>query len=296
MTRPTVSVIIPAYRAEATIERALRSVYAQSTPPDEIIVVDDGSPDDTAALVEREFPSVRVLRQANAGPAPARNAGAAAASGEWLAFLDADDTWLPGKLERQLRMAADERLAVIATRIVGRRDEPFVPEPGFDALWRQNTIGTSTVLMRRSAYLDVGGMPATLPLCEDYHLWLRLCGEGWRVAICDEPLVVYAPAADSLTHQRVRFAESERACIEDIASRFGVARNRTRERVAEGYRRHARGALAHRDMKAARLLLGRSLRHRVSGGQIVELAAASLPGFVLDLRRNLRAAVLGGGA
>jgi glycosyltransferase involved in cell wall biosynthesis len=287
MTRPTVSVIIPAYRARATIGEALRSVYAQSLPPEEVIVVDDGSPDDTAELVEREFPSVRLLRQANAGPAKARNAGAAVARGEWLAFLDADDTWLPDKLERQLREAADPGLAVIATRIVGRGDEHFDPAPGFDTLWQENLVGTSTVLVRRSIYLQADGMPAALPLCEDYHLWLRLLGEGWRVAICDEPLVVYAPPPDSLTHQRVRFAESERACIEDIASRFGVSQDRVRRRVAKGYRKHARGALSFRDMKAARQLLWRSLRYRITAGQLIELVVASLPAFLFDLRRRL---------
>lgn len=285
--RPTVSVVIPAYRAEATILQTLASVYAQSQLADEVIVVDDGSPDDTAAVVERAYPSVRVLRQANGGPAKARNTGAAAASGEWLAFLDADDAWLPDKLKLQLRMTGDPKLAVIGTRIVGWPDDHFDPTPGFDSLWQINRIGTSTALVRRSAYLQAGGMSEDLPLCEDYHLWLRLCAEGWRFAVCDAPLTTYAPAPDSLTQKRVLFAETERLCFEDIATRFSIPPDRLRRRVADSFRKHARGALAFRDMRAARHLLWRSLRYSVTAGQLAELLAANLPAGVLDLRRKL---------
>ena len=98
----TVSVVIPAYNAAATIAAAIESVLAQTRLPEEIIVVDDGSNDETSAVVERFGPIVRLLRQANAGCGQARNSGAREARGTWLAFLDADDLWLPTKLERQL--------------------------------------------------------------------------------------------------------------------------------------------------------------------------------------------------
>ena len=100
--RPKISVIMPAYKAAATIAAALRSIRDQTVRVHEVIVVDDGSPDDTAELVARDFSEVRLLRQPNAGPAVARNNGAQAATGDWLAFLDADDVWLADKLERQL--------------------------------------------------------------------------------------------------------------------------------------------------------------------------------------------------
>ncbi|MBR0670155.1 glycosyltransferase family 2 protein [Neoroseomonas soli] len=288
MQRRSISVVIPAYRAAGTIASALRSVFIQSIRPDEVIVVDDGSPDALADVVARDFPEVRLLRQANAGPAAARNRGAAAAKGEWLAFLDADDAWLPGKLERQLEMAAAPDVGVIAGGVLGRETKAFDPAPGFDALWERNSVATSSALVRRAAYQTAGGMEARFRHCEDYHLWLRLAHAGWRVVICAEPMVVYTPAATSLTHQLDAFAEAERMCVEDIAARFRIPSGQLRRRIAESYRQHARGALHVRQMRSARAFLRRSLRYRVTARQVVDLMAASAPRTLLDLRRWLR--------
>ena len=112
----SVSVIIPAYNAAAHIARAIESALTQSMTPLEVIVVDDGSTDETAELVARRYPQVTLLRQDNRGCGPARNTGCAAARADWLAFLDADDTWLPTKLEKQLAFAVDPRVAVINAR------------------------------------------------------------------------------------------------------------------------------------------------------------------------------------
>ena len=102
MKHVRVSVIIPAYRAAGTIRRALDSVFAQTTKAHEIIVVDDGSPDDLADVVRQYCPSIKLLRIANSKTAQARNVGIEAAVGDFVAFLDADDSWHPQKLERQL--------------------------------------------------------------------------------------------------------------------------------------------------------------------------------------------------
>ena len=102
MGQPTVTVVIPTYNRKGLLPRALTSVARQTRPPDEVIVVDDGSTDDTEGLVRREFPDVRYLQQENRGVAAARNRGIREAKGEWLAFLDSDDEWLPQKLTRQL--------------------------------------------------------------------------------------------------------------------------------------------------------------------------------------------------
>jgi glycosyltransferase involved in cell wall biosynthesis len=101
MTEAAVSVILPMYNGERYIRAALRSVREQEYSPREIIVVDDGSTDAGPALVAGEFPEVRCVRQDHAGLSAARNAGLARASGGWIAFLDADDLWAPGKLKRQ---------------------------------------------------------------------------------------------------------------------------------------------------------------------------------------------------
>jgi glycosyltransferase involved in cell wall biosynthesis len=158
---------MPAYKAAATIAASPHSIRDQTVRVHEVIVVDDGSPDDTDELAARDFPEVRMLRQSNAGLAVARNNGAQAPTGDWLAFLDAHDVRLADKLERQLPATEDPKAAVVAGRVVGRRDPHFHPAPDFDALWTHNIIATSSVLMRRDVFLAAGGMAAHLPLCED---------------------------------------------------------------------------------------------------------------------------------
>ncbi len=285
--RPKISVIMPAYKAAATIAAALRSIRDQTVRVHEVIVVDDGSPDDTAELVARDFSEVRLMRQPNAGPAVARNNGAQAATGDWLAFLDADDVWLADKLERQLPATEDPKAAVVAGRVVGRRDPHFHPAPDFDSLWAHNTIATSSVLLRREAFLAAGGMTAHLPPCEDYNLWLRLAGTGWRIVVVDAPVIIYSPTDESLTRNLIRFAEAERACMEDVGATFGLPRERIRQRVAVSYHAHGQAALYVRNMKVARRLLMAALRRGPSSRRMIDLVAASLPPAMLDLRRRL---------
>jgi glycosyltransferase involved in cell wall biosynthesis len=295
MTRPTISVVIPAYRAEATIAHALQSVYAQSLLPDEVIVVDDGSPDDTARLVAVHFPTVKLIRQKNQGCGMARNSGAAAASGDWLAFLDADDWWLPNKIERQMRETADPEVAVVACRARGLGGRPYPLVPGFDELWEGNQLAVSSTLVRRSAFEQANGF-WNRRACEDYHLWLRLSSVGWKIVNCPEELIAYEPTPVSLSRQFEGFMEAERACIEDVAMRYGLPQDRTRRRVAQAYRKHARGALHLRDMRAARRFLWRSLRYRITMRQVIELIIASAPRCLFDLRRRLLASGARAGA
>jgi len=280
----TVSVVIPAYNAAATVTAAIESVLAQTRPPDEIVVVDDGSKDDTSAVVERFGPAVRLVRQANAGCGQARNTGAREARGTWLAFLDADDLWLPTKLERQLPETADPLIAVVVCRkhnedgrLLGRRF-------AFDDLWTKNDAIVSSSLVRRSAFEEAGGFWRERA-CEDYHLWLRLTADGWAMANVPEDLVVYAPTAQSLSRQVESFAAAELACLRDIAARVQMPASRVNERLARCYQRHARGAVYSRNLSVARRFALASLRHRVSAGQLWALALAFTPRSILDARR-----------
>ncbi|MFB9243754.1 glycosyltransferase [Massilia antarctica] len=193
---PLVSVVIPCYNAQRYIGATIASVLAQTDVTMEIIVVDDGSRDDSVALVRTGFPAVRIIEQANAGVAAARNTGIAAARGEWIAFIDADDIWLPGKLAAQLaQMAAlpDCRMSYTAWKVW----PSDVPQPPPDYLarlrdeamdgvrWAGATgwiypqllldcvVWTSTVLMRRTLLAELNGFDTSLRLGEDYDLWLR---------------------------------------------------------------------------------------------------------------------------
>lgn len=196
MIQPTVSVVIPCYNAKKYIAATLESVLAQGDVVGEIVVVDDGSADGSAALVRQQYPQVRLIEQPNQGVAVARNTGVAASRCEWIAFVDADDIWLPGKLAGQLRLMAsqaDARMSYTAWH-VWHCTEP-VPAPGLLAelqasaadaqrwggasgwlypdLLLDCVVWTSTVMVHRSVLDEVGVFDPTLRIGEDYDLWLR---------------------------------------------------------------------------------------------------------------------------
>lgn len=205
-----VSVVIPAYNAGSTISAALSSVTAQTAVPDEIVVVDDGSTDGTSEIVRASGWPVRLLQQDRGGPSAARNAGIAAASGELIAFLDADDEWHPEKLERQLGLLAAVGSVAVATDWTrSPHTTPAPPEVHTStitsaALLLLNRFQTSTVLARRDALEAVGGFDATLDGVEDWDLWLRLSEVG-AVTKLDWPFVRYndSPAGVSKELERV---------------------------------------------------------------------------------------------
>jgi glycosyltransferase involved in cell wall biosynthesis len=193
------SVVVPAHDAEATVEAAIRSALAQTSPPDEIVVVDDGSTDSTSTVVRRIGEPVRLVVQRQSGPSAARNAGVAASSGEWVAFLDADDEWHPEKLERQLRVAQDD-VALVATDWA--RGPARGPVPDAMPITRLpsrkilllNRFQTSTVLLRREAFVAAGGFDPSLDGVEDWDMWLRASRHGTVVKL-DWPFVRYTDVA-----------------------------------------------------------------------------------------------------
>jgi glycosyltransferase involved in cell wall biosynthesis len=217
---PTLSVVIPCYNAERYIAATIESVLAQGHASLEIIVVDDGSADGSVALVRAAFPQVRLEQQANAGVAAARNRGIALARGEWIAFVDADDIWLPGKLEAQFaHMAALEGCRMSYTSWqVWPCTEPR-PAPGYaeelaaramDPVWRGPSgwiypellldcwVWTSTVLAHRSLFDEVGVFDTGLRVGEDYDLWLRLSRVTPIVRVA-QPLALYRIHPASIT-------------------------------------------------------------------------------------------------
>lgn len=192
---PVISVVIPAYNAQQHIRACLDSVFAQSGAfALEVIVVDDGSSDDTVALVHQR-PGVRCLSQRNAGPSAARNAGIAMATGEFIAFLDADDLWPVGKLQLQLQLLQAYPASGLVSgdcrqfdRNGWRPQTEFGVERWGQAHWGQtalvqqayarllknNFITTGSVVARRSVLVAAGGFAEDLRLAEDLDLWLRI--------------------------------------------------------------------------------------------------------------------------
>ena len=220
-----VSVIVPAYHAKDTILVALRSAMEQTRPVDEIIVVDDGSQDGTAELVERELPGVKVIRQANAGPSAARNTAAEAAKGEWLAFLDADDLWLPHKLELQLAALERQPQIGMCSSDWMRHKSAAPPPPPLDELpqrhiafadiVRLNRFQTSTVLVRKDLWQAVGGFRSAIDGTEDWDFWMRVS------RLTDDlhlawPLVVYRDEGTSYSKNSRRVYDAMHRMLQEM--------------------------------------------------------------------------------
>lgn len=199
---PTVSVVIPAYNCASCAPQAVRSALAQQGVDVEVIVVDDGSTDGTWEALEAFGEQITRVRQTNGGPAKARNTGARLASGSWLAFLDADDEWLPDKCVKQLR-AGGERAALVYTdrlnvghllRVQPRQSDAVQLWEGdiFEALLLDNFITTSSVLIRKDRFEQLGGFDESRSLLgvEDWDLWLRHAADG-EVGLCREALMRY---------------------------------------------------------------------------------------------------------
>jgi glycosyltransferase involved in cell wall biosynthesis len=205
----TVSVIIPTLNRAGPLARALESVLAQTQPPDEIIVIDDGSTDETRTLIEHDYPGVRYHYQSNHGVSNARNTGIGMARGDWIALLDSDDQWQPRKLQHQLHaLASRPDYRACHTNEIwirnGRRVNPMnkhAKRGGF--IFRhclpRCVISPSSVLIHRELFSSIGTFDESLPACEDYDLWLRLCARH-PVLYLDEPLVIkHGGHADQLS-------------------------------------------------------------------------------------------------
>jgi glycosyltransferase involved in cell wall biosynthesis len=194
-TSPLVSVVIPTFDRPHFLREALDSVIGQDYPTVEIIVVDDGSPTDSAREVCESYTGVRYFRTENTGgPAHPRNLGIRAANGEYVAFLDDDDRWLPHKLREQVKRLEENPDLVLVSgccevvdgsgqplnRIVGRPGSPEVKRGNLvPAMVGNFTLMTSTVLARRSAIESTGYFNESMPAAgEDYEYWCRLALQG----------------------------------------------------------------------------------------------------------------------
>ncbi len=223
MSDSLVSIIIPAYNAEKYVKAAIDSVLHQTYPNIEVVVVDDGSTDSTKAIIEELACGdnrVRVFSQKNVGQSAARNAGIGQARGEYVAFLDADDLFLPEKIERQVRyLEAHPDCGISYCKIYHFFDEnppelyyfPVLHPSGniFADLLRGNFINPLTVVVRRSVLDEFGAFENTFRRVDEQYLWLKLSYRGVRFAYLDEPLGLYRVHANSLSNEAAYFVETE---------------------------------------------------------------------------------------
>jgi glycosyltransferase involved in cell wall biosynthesis len=219
--RPLVSVVIPAYNCAQYVAQAVESVLRQSigAPQIETIVLDDGSSDETPAVVRRFGDAVRLVQLNHGGVARARNTGIEMARAELVAFLDADDYWLPKRLQRALELfAADPHIQVNTEYFVETAGEmsttPYYQSRGLRCLFElsapsqldfalEDNFINSMVIAPRSALIDAGGFNPRLRYGEDWDLWLRLLKAGYAARLVREPSAVYRyqrPGATTTRH------------------------------------------------------------------------------------------------
>jgi len=206
-----ISVVIPSYNRRHTLGRAIQSVIDQTSAVEEIILVDDGSTDNTSEVISRDYPQVSIIQQPNRGVSAARNRGIAAASHEWIALLDSDDSWQSHKIAR-VREAQEKHSGFVlyhSNEIWIRRGVRVNPmiKHGKAGGWIFHkclalcAISPSATVVKKSILESLGSFDEELPACEDYDLWLRLCNR-YPVHYIDETLITrYGGHQDQLSRR-----------------------------------------------------------------------------------------------
>jgi GT2 family glycosyltransferase len=295
---PRFSVVIPAFNSAATLARAIESVRAQSWPAHEIIVVDDGSTDATAGVVRQFGDVVRLIQQNNSGVSVARNAGAAAATGDWLAFLDADDWYAPDRLKLHAEWIAEDAALDCLTGDYEYRDEAgtllgtsmaqhesgrsmlakaagearvVMETPAEMVAFVADHFGdTHTLAVPRARFIELGGYPTGFKVCEDVHFLTRLVAKSRRIGVICQSLGVYVIHGGSATRRNPVAAQRENVrTLTDLV------------RLAENFPAPVRQGVAAR-MQSARYNLGCALSK--SGRRIAAVGAvlptlAACPGW-----------------
>jgi len=239
LTPARVSVIIPVFNGRRFLRAALLSVLAQSLPPCEVIVVDDGSTDDSLTELEGLSPgpwALRVLRQANAGQSAARNLAAREAAGEYLAFLDQDDVWQPLHLETLIApLLADPAVGwvhsdfdeidlegnLVTRAFLRSRGVTHPKQTIFDCVVADLMVPPSASVLRKAAFDDVGGFDETLSGYEDDDLFVRFFRRGWDQVFIDRPLTRFrvhgagSTASPRFIDSRLRYADKLAATLPD---------------------------------------------------------------------------------
>lgn len=226
-----ISVIIPTYNSDKYLCEALDSVLHQTCSDYEIIIIDDGSTDSTREIIANRYNSVRYYYVQNNGVAAARNVGISMAQGELIAFLDADDKWLPEKLEKQAALFnKDDKLGMaftenrffneqgITTNKANKRDR-LMRGDIVKNIFLNSYVVTSTVMVRKRVFDTVGLFEEGLIVAEDDNMWMRI-GLEYRVELLDEPLLMYRVVEGSLSNKRSNIFLGVKASIEIIKNKY----------------------------------------------------------------------------
>ena len=304
MDEPLVSAVIPVHNGERYLRETLESVFAQTYSPLEVIVVDDGSTDGSAGIIDSYGDRLVAVRQENLGVGGARNAGMTRAGGRFVAFCDHDDRWRPKKIEKQVAaLLADDGLGLVHTDVLHYDHERAVfvgpldteAEPHrlagncYERLLLDNQIYNSSVMVRASILQQVGLCDPEIRgnTVQDYDLWLRIAKHS-RFAFLDEPLTVFRVHSDQGTWDRRQMLTEESRLLERvIAGDPAVISEAMRLRMAGLYDALGTAHVDAGERRRARRQFARSLRWRRTRRAALLWAVCFLPAPVI---RRLQAA------
>ncbi len=314
MCAPSVSVVIPTYNRAAFLGAAVASIRAQTCPCKEIVIVDDGSTDETAQAVAALGNGIRYVKQANAGPAAARNRGIREASGDLVAFLDTDDRWLPNKLALQTAMLQREPSVALVCADMAIEDDAGARSvdsnftrrglqaffAGLDGrpvpdaprlLLKVNFINTSTVLARRDVLLEMNGFDTRLRYGEDLELWLRIAARN-EVACVPSVQEIRVEHAGNVTKSiepmllgYVRMAEVIREWARELMPKWGMSADRY---VANCLADLGYWYFSQDQLREARRSFARSLREAPTVHALLYGVASAMPASLVDLARRAK--------
>lgn len=240
-----ISVIIPTYNSAKYIKDTIESVLNQTYKDLEIIVVDDGSTDNTKDIVSKY--QVKYIYQENKGPAAARNRGIKEAQGEYIAFLDSDDVWMVEKLEKQMAIFENSTYAMIYCDMSHKVNEKIVhksylKEKGYrgpgsgdihERLLKENFIFTPTVLVKKEVLKKTGYFDESYKICEDYKMWLTIA-KKYQIAFLDEVLVIRTRNSLNITKDEYLFITSGIRLFEELMNSNGYD-NETNKIIQDEY-------------------------------------------------------------
>lgn len=242
---PLISIVMPAYNAEKYIKAAVDSVLNQSFSDFELIVADDGSTDDTGAIIKGyNDPRIKYLYQKNAGASKARNLGIINSRGKYVAFLDADDVWMPFKLMKQVyKFAQNPELGLVygwVRSIYPDGRLKYVSRPNKegwvykDLLLNNFQHNGSIQMVKKECFETVGLFDETLPHCQDYDLWVRIA-KKYQFGVINDILVEYRVLPNSLSKQHKKLQKNHFAIIERELCNADRSIKRIRNKIYSNY-------------------------------------------------------------
>ena len=239
---PTVSVIIPTHDRLERLPTAINSVHSQTYPIHELIVVDDGSTDGTADWITQHHPQIILLRQSNHGVSHARNRAIERSSGDWIALLDSDDRWYPDKLAEQLSALqqsperrlchCDEHWQRNGKRVNPKHKHRKYGGDVFSHCLPLCCISPSAVLIHRTLFDELGLFDESLPACEDYDLWLRICAREAVLYVDKALLEKTGGHLDQLSHRYPAMDQYRLQALAKLLRDHSLTESQTREASA----------------------------------------------------------------